>query len=85
MDPHEFDVTVRILDTKTGLTTTMVGSVYLWTEGNGSCDCNRGGLFDVDVGDICRAERFRIMDVEPMPAGYSIDEFNTHYPVRDGE
>lgn len=43
-----------LLDIKTGKTVTAKdseSSVFWWTEGNGSCDCNRAAEFDDDIYD----------------------------------
>ncbi len=43
---------VTLLDTKTGETREVAGRDYLfWTDGNGSCDCNRHQPFDLDDND----------------------------------
>ena len=69
-------IKVTILDTKTGQSTQVEGyPECFWTESNGSCDCNRGAK-----DDPCRAERFLIVKVEPMPVGFTIYDFNQYYP-----
>ncbi len=91
-----------ILDTKTGQTETFQSddgfefSVFWWTEGNGSCDCNREfGTADEEDDDltpeeieawphICRRRRFVAIDVGGNLEGYGKAEIpqmmNQKYP-----
>jgi len=83
-------LTVTILDTEDGQTSEHSGMDYFWwTEGNGSCDCNReifAGKLDIDNDtDICKhCERFLIVGVKNLPEGYdegaAIQEMNDEYP-----
>lgn len=56
-------------------------AVYWWTEGNGSCDCNRELFFcnaegeDVDDDHPCTDGRFKIKAVDPETGDVLIDEF----------
>lgn len=80
----EQNVTVVLKDRETDETVVVAGlTVYDWTEGNWSCDCNRATYFGANklVADVCRgAERYVIAEVDPMPAGYTIRDFNRDYP-----
>lgn len=55
-------------------------SLFEWTEGNWSCDCNRAGLFNHANDGTCYCRRYIVVDVTPMPEGYTLDEFNPGYP-----
>lgn len=69
-------VKVTILDTLTGKTAQVDDYPEMfWTESNGSCDCNRG-----QEGGECKAERYLIIKVEPMPVGLTLYDFNQYYP-----
>ena len=90
---HDLPVVVTILDTQTGQTKRSDEwskedfSTYWWTEGNGGCDCNRRLVFDPgDLGNnnvLCRSVRFRIVAVEPLLDGYTLDDFNDGYPPQE--
>ncbi len=60
---------------------------YWWHEGNGGCDCNRRGLFfpeherKEDEGHCIGEKRYVVVWMEPMPADYTLDEFNETYPA----
>ena len=41
------------------------GDVYWWTEGNGSCDCNRARLFDGADEEMDAAMRAKHPELEP--------------------
>lgn len=81
---------VTILDTVTGTLKRTEDSehfntydAYWWAEGNGSCDCNRGLLFeDVEVeefGGFCiGATRYLIVEAEDKT--FSLKEYNENYP-----
>jgi hypothetical protein len=86
---------VTILDTKTGKRKDCSDwhdfDVYWWTQGNGSCDCNRFiamGLEDDDNEEDdnvdCKCERFLIVDVSGDLEGRTrediLAESNEDYP-----
>jgi len=76
----EQEGTVTILDTLTGKTATDFGNYgFYWSEGNGSCDCNRETLFDIETeGSNCiNCERYLI--IKHDYPGYSLDEMNSDY------
>lgn len=55
-------------------------SLFSWTEGNFSCDCNRAGLFYGTIGRCTNhdsPQRFQVIEVNPMPEGYSLSDFNS--------
>lgn len=63
---------------------------YWWTEGNGSCDCNRLPTTDQEL-DLEKSDPIRlshckgcqfavIVAVEPLIEGYTLADFNQHYP-----
>lgn len=81
MDPHDFHVVATIVDTKTGLTSTMESTVYQLTYGNDSCDCNRERSFDCYTcnGTCLGCERYRVIEVSTMPEGYTLADFNEGY------
>ncbi len=56
---------------------------YWWTEGNGSCDCNRRFVFDGPGfhDQPCQSKRYRIIAVEPLLDGFTLEDFNEYYPV----
>jgi hypothetical protein len=85
-DDHRINLTVTILDTVTGLTHTITGgNTYWWTDGNGSCDCNRwpadesGSHCRGDSGVCDGCHRFRVVCVEPLLPGYELEDFNRGY------
>jgi hypothetical protein len=62
-DHHDRLYRPTILDRVTGRTHQGVAaSLFWWTEGNGSCDCNRGPTPNFDVE--CKCERFVVVDVD---------------------
>ncbi len=56
-----------------------------WTEGNGSCDCNRRAAFgepdDTRMTTCYGCRRYLIIAVEPLEEGYTLLDFNPGYPV----
>lgn len=79
-----------LLDTATGERRTADGfdfSVYWWTEGNGSCDCNRAIVFGrpVRMGICSGYVRFLAVDVtgdlEGWNKGDVLAEMNRDYPA----
>lgn len=81
-DPrHDERITVELLDTETGERRTSENqfSAFWWAEGNGSCDCNRAGYFDVEheAGICAGATRFLI--VRASTTVYNLDELNHAY------
>ena len=75
-------VKVTILDTLTKNTKIVKGvTIWSWTQGNWSCDCNRRPYFNLEEeSDFCLgAKRFLVIEVDPMPESYTIDEFNLDY------
>lgn len=88
-DPrHDIHVRVKLLDTSTGEERWADGQwgrfgTWWWTEGNGGCDCNRRLVFshgDVGDGTPCTSIRYRVVAVEPLLDGYTLDDFNEGYP-----
>lgn len=81
------ELAVTVLDTVTGESRTLPFTFdpFWWTEGNGSCDCNRRLMFFPEhepareEGYCLGCERYRIVGVAPMPDGYTLDEFNEGY------
>jgi len=83
-------LTVTILDTEDGQTVEHSGMDYFWwTEGNGSCDCNReifsGKLDEENDTNMCKnCERFLIVGVKNLPEEYdegvAVREMNDEYP-----
>jgi hypothetical protein len=86
-----------LLDTKTGKTVVaenMDCNVFWWTEGNGSCDCNRAICIGEDVVDELEAEfgehvccgynRIVAIDIHGDLEGLTKDEvledLNSEYP-----
>jgi len=75
---------VTLLDTKTGVRLETSDDVdpFWWAEGNGSCDCNRAIMMNVNTGKpdgICEGcERFLI--VAANDKSYSLLELNSDYP-----
>lgn len=58
---------VTFIDRETGAmaTSTEPMSEFWWTEGNGSCDCNRAYVFGVEDDVMkCQSKRFLAVDVE---------------------
>ena len=88
---------VLLLDTKTGIRkysnewSDVDFSVYWWTEGNGSCDCNRALVFDIEdnnhtnSGMCLGTNRFLVVDVSGDLEGHSKEEIlktiNQEYPA----
>ncbi len=97
-DPrHDIPLTVTVLDTVTGEqgTQNTPFGTYWWAEGNGSCDCNRatffpeqvneaGNVVDEDTGYCRGCIRYRIVDAQPLLAGYTLADFNEGYPELNG-
>ena len=79
--PIHRSVTVTVLDSVTGETRTdSQWSPWWWAYGNGSCDCNRGALFDRD--EACGERRYYIVAVEGDDSGYTLEEdYNHGYPL----
>lgn len=83
---------VTILDTESGIRTALddYATAYWWSEGNGSCDCNRSSYVGVDLGfnrigdsnlGVCAGhKRFLIVDHDER-AEYSLRDMNHRYPV----
>jgi len=75
-------VIVTILDTVTGekrTTTDDDWSGYFWSEGNGSCDCNRAREFGIVSG--CGSNRFLIVGVSgTIEEEYLYNDMNSNYP-----
>jgi len=72
-------ITVTVLDTVTGRTATDSNCCkWWWTDGNGSCDCNREALFDEDTPcDGCLGcHRYLIV----AASGGLLSDFNHGYP-----
>ena len=63
---------ITLLDTVTGETCIVDNEpwdVWWWTQGNGSCDCNRKDYFDVempDTGFCIGAHRFLVIKVDDV-------------------
>lgn len=79
-------VSGQVREYKCDYTPSDVGSYYTWTEGNFSCDCNRHMSFDKEEihfeqreGFCDGCNRFVVVKVDPMPRGYTVDEFNSGY------
>jgi len=81
---------VIILDTQTGISHEVGDgqSSYYWTDGNGSCDCNRRLLCSVESDKpdgVCEGhERFlisRVLSVEEGDTACTLAELNEHYPA----
>lgn len=74
---HVETLEIRVIDTK--------ASKGWWSEGNGSCDCNRELEFHHPESDVCTSNRYLIIDVGKHVTDditYSItiiDEYNTYY------
>jgi hypothetical protein len=95
---HDTPLTVTVLDTVTGerRTKQTKNGTWFWTEGDGSCDCNRHGDFFPENDRFNGADpcdflapgepycpgcvRYRIVAVEPMLPGYELADFNAGYP-----
>lgn len=89
-DPrHHIKVKVTIKDTVSGsVVEDSRFSTWWWTDGSGSCDCNRSIFMgDRDPGDEheCVCVRYRVVAVEPLLEGYTLDDFNQGYPPCGGE
>ena len=90
MSDDEIELRVTILDTATGERYQGAEGywVYWWTQGNGSHDCNRdiGSSLDADSVSVddgcfaCQSERYLVVEVDPMPTGYTLADFNKDYP-----
>lgn len=73
---------VVILDTVTGNKTPSQGyDGYWWSEGNGSCDCNRAiySGVQIDTEGVCLGCK-RFLIVESDNPEYSLAELNQGYP-----
>lgn len=71
-------MTATILDTETGKTRDIEGlSDYDLTDGNWSCDCNRGPVDDSDTCKGCK--RYLVVAVSPKQ-GTPIRDYNADYP-----
>ena|ERR1043165_567345 len=82
----------RLLDTKTGKLVDASRhdtDLFWWSEGNGSCDCNRAICMGEEVveemGDLgCVSLRIVAVDVlgdlEGMPKEYILERMNAEYP-----
>lgn len=84
---HDVPIKVELLDLVTGERkwtdeTWSKFCTWWWTEGNGSCDCNRALAFDHDGEDQCETVRYVVVDVKPLLKGYTLDDFNIGYPDR---
>lgn len=83
-DLRHLPVRVLLLDTLTGATA-VDGRCTLWgwTEGNWSCDCNRGGAFGLrpDNRGTCRGCRRFVVVAHDAP-GYTLRDFNPGYPEK---
>jgi hypothetical protein len=77
---NEDAVSVTIVDTQTGERFTKTGSVYYWTDGNGSCDCNRAKEIVFHTA-CCGCRRYLITSVDPMPSGMNLSDFNDGYEM----
>lgn len=79
-DLHDAPIAVTLWDSVTGETLENAGgSWYWWTEGNGSCDCNRGILFDhryAGDGMPCVSKRYYVV----ATSRGDIADFNPGYP-----
>jgi hypothetical protein len=83
-------ISPTFLDIVTGRTATtdrrMSGfTLWWWAEGNGSCDCNRGLLFDDenDESVCCGAHRYVAVDVDIAGADAKVgalEWINSSYP-----
>jgi hypothetical protein len=95
IDDYSQPVTVTLRDTLTAETAVATGfNLWFWSEGNGSCDCNREGYFDnadgntkeemaemeERVGYCIGSHRYLVVEVEPMPNGFTLSDFNGSYP-----
>jgi hypothetical protein len=82
-------LTVTVQDSETGRTAVdhFCADVFWWTEGNGSCDCNRellfGGVAD-DIGECLGCRRFYVGaatgDLEGLTEAEFISRANDGYP-----
>lgn len=76
------EISVTILDIKTGQTKECHGWTELWwTEGNGSCDCNRAIFMGHHhLGGVCLGcNRYLIIKVNG--SNLPLEDFNGGYPV----
>lgn len=79
---------VTLLDTKTGEAKEALQfdrDTWWWTEGNGSCDCNRRHVFPKNDGvRPCECKRYIAVDVRGDLEGWDkdelLDELNCEYP-----
>jgi hypothetical protein len=84
MDHHEYCPIVTVTDTKTGQTRQVETiTLWEWTEGNWSCDCNRESFFGQQTDGRCTSTRYRVTSVEGMPEGYTLEDFNGDYDDLD--
>lgn len=94
MDDAYLPLTITVEDIQTGERRTQKTpfNAHWWTEGNGSCDCNRHLTFfpehDPPAGidgkpfpeGFCfGCKRYRIVAVEPIPEDYMLADFNDGY------
>ena len=78
----EPDIAVTLLDTLTGERLPMApgGTAFWWSEGNGSCDCNRSLFMGIDLGgDVCHGNN-RFLIVACSDPRYSLRRMNEGYP-----
>jgi hypothetical protein len=85
---------VKILDIETGITQWIGKNIldedftfWWWSEGNGSCDCNRALLHsNIDLL-VCEATRFIIVDfetTEDKDENLNVDPLDTIEDLNDG-
>lgn len=59
--------------------------ITLWSDGNWSCDCNRaqyfGNALEAAFTTPCLSLRYLVVDVDPIPEGYKLEDFNDDYPT----
>lgn len=80
---------VTIKDSQTGETATSEGfGGWYWSDGNGSCDCNRETLFgnNTTYGTCLGSNRYVIIKAIPEDMDkedhipYTLEELNSDYP-----
>ena len=79
---------VTIKDTVTGIEENSSGDPFYWTDGEGSCDCNRELLFcnSTNSGYCIGAKRYLIVDFNEEDGDrkggdpYTLAELNSDYP-----
>ena len=83
-DPRHDPITVTLLDTQTGERADADhGSLWYWTEGNGSCDCNRELVFghgDVGSSTCLGGRRYLVVDATNAPWDEPLHWYNREYP-----